>query len=51
MTPAAWHDAPTCPGRWVNSKGRSVDIVDPAKDIIGLDLTVRWYGPLPEDTK
>lgn len=45
----AWHDAPTCPGLWVDGINlRVLRFNDPDIGHIGKG---RWLGPLPEDTK
>ena len=44
-----WHDAPTCPGLWVLDDGTALVLESGTlpKAFDGL----RWYGPIPQDTK
>lgn len=47
----AWHDAPTCAGRWIcTSKLHGFLITDiPENSKTPHDTPRRWYGPIHED--
>ena len=47
----AWHDRPTVPGRWMDS--RSLFASSISQDDIDKNRPgpIRWFGPIPQDPK
>ena len=47
-----WHDAPTCPGRWIASGeyDHAILVTDPESyPLNNAWAKWRWYGPIPAD--